>query len=73
MAIAYFLPTADQLFFQPMTGLVALIPHTRECPGVSDDAWLLLGIQRVIEPALSGRGFLQEHGPRMEGFSGCLI
>ena len=73
MAIAYSLPTVDQLFFQPLTGLVALSPRTRECPGVSDEAWLRSGIQRVIEPALSGRGFLQEHGPRMEGFSGCLI
>jgi hypothetical protein len=66
MAIAYSLPTVDQLFFQPLTGLVALSPRTRECPGVSDEAWLRLGVQRVIEPVVSGRGFLQEHGPRFE-------
>lgn len=64
-ASAYPLCVTDA-FFQPLTGLVAASPHARPCPEYSDDQWLRVGIQRVLEPVPSGRAFLQEHGPRFE-------
>jgi len=57
-------PLVTDAFFQPLTGLVADSPNTRPCPEFSDEAWLRLGLQRVLEPVESGRAFLQEHGPR---------
>ncbi len=57
-------PTVDQLFFEPLAGLVAASPHTRPCPELTDEQWLRLGLMRVLEPVESGRAFLQEHGPR---------
>lgn len=56
----------NDAFFQPLTGLVATSSHTRPCPEFSDQDWLRLGIQRVLERAESGRAFLQEHGPRFD-------
>lgn len=60
-------PTAARVndaFFQPLDGLVATSPHTYPCPEYSDENWVRLGLQRVLERVESGRGFLQEHGPR---------
>lgn len=56
--------TVDEAFFQPLTDLAAASPHTRPCPDFSDEDFLRLGIQRVLEMSESGRGFLQEHGLR---------
>lgn len=57
-------PRVNDIFFQPLTGRVAASPHTRPCPEFTDEAWLHLGLQRVLAAAPSGRAFLQEHGPR---------
>ena len=54
----------NDAFFQPLDGLVATSPHTYPCPDYSDEDWLRLGIQRVLERVESGRAFLQEHGLR---------
>jgi hypothetical protein len=51
-------------FFEPLAGLAAASPCAHPCPEFSDQDFLRLGIQRVIEMSESGRGFLQEHGPR---------
>lgn len=56
----------NDAFFQPLTGLVATSPHTYPCPEFSDEDWVRLGIQRVLERVESGRAFLQEHGPRFD-------
>ena len=58
--------TVDEAFFQPLTGLVEASPHAWNCPGFSDAQWLRFGLTRVLEPVQSGRGFLQEHGPRLD-------
>ena len=57
-------------FFQPLDGLVTASPFTRSCPEFSDEQWLFLGIERALEPVVSGRAFLQEHGPRFENTPG---
>lgn len=54
----------NDAFFQPLAGLVATSPHLYPCPEFSDEDWVRLGIQRVLERVESGRGFLQEHSPR---------
>ena len=56
----------NDAFFQPLDGLVATSPHLYPCPEYSDEDWLRLGIQRVLERVESGRAFLQEHGPRFD-------
>ena len=56
----------NDAFFQPLDGLVASSPHLYPCPEYSDEDWLRLGIQRVLERVESGRAFLQEHGPRFD-------
>lgn len=56
----------NDAFFQPLDGLVATSPHTYPCPEYSDENWVRLGIQRVLERVESGRAFLQEHGPRFD-------
>ena len=53
-------------FFQPISGLAAASPAARDCPEFADEQWLRVGIQRALELVTSGRGFLQEHGPRFE-------
>lgn len=57
----------NDAFFQPLTGLLAASSATRPCPELSDEKWIRLGLQRVLESVSSGRAFLQEHGPRFEG------
>lgn len=59
-------PGVNDAFFQPLAGLVATSPHTYPCPEFSDEDWVRLGIQRVLERVESGRAFLQEHGPRFD-------
>jgi hypothetical protein len=60
------LTTVNDAFFQPLKGLAAASPEARPCPGFSDDEFLHLGIQRVMQSSESGRAFLQEHGPRFQ-------
>ncbi len=58
-------PVADA-FFLPLLGLAAQSPNHHPCPEFSDEDFLHLGVQRVLEQSESGRGFLQEQGPRFE-------
>lgn len=58
--------TVNQAFFEPLQGLTALSPASQFCPEFSDDDYLKLGVQRVLENSESGRAFLQEHGVRFE-------
>ena len=58
--------SVNDAFLQPLDGLVATSPHTYPCPEYSDEDWLRLGLQRVLERVESGRAFLQEHGPRFD-------
>ncbi len=46
-------------FFAPVHDQLPLCSHTRQCPSLSDAAWVELGVSRVIEGSASGRGFLQ--------------
>lgn len=59
-------PTVNDTFFIPITGHAERSKHTYPCPAFSDDQWIRVGIQRVLEDVPSGRAFLQEHGPRFE-------
>ena len=52
------LPLAGR-FFAPMATITASCPSTRSCPELTDEAWLRLGIVRVLEDEPSGRAFLQ--------------
>ena len=56
--------TVNEAFFQPLNDLATRSSRARACPEVSDEQYLLLGVQRVLEACASGRAFLQEHGPR---------
>jgi hypothetical protein len=62
--------TVNRAFFQPLDGLAVASPAGRACPGFSDDDYLRLGVQRVLESSESGRAFLQEHGVRFENAPG---
>ena len=57
-------PTVNEAFFEPLRGLVARSEQTQACAQVSDEQYLRMGVQRVLEASESGRAFLQEHGPR---------
>ena len=65
MPITATLTTVDQAFFNPLRGLAKASSHSRLCPEFTDEDYLFLGVQRVIETSESGRGFLQEHGVRL--------
>lgn len=56
--------TVNTAFFQPLTGLATASLHARPCPEFTDENFLHLGVQRVLELSASGRAFLQEHGGR---------
>ena len=58
--------TVTATFFQPLHGLAAASPQARPCPEFSDEQFIRLGVQRVLESSESGRAFLQEHGVRFE-------
>lgn len=45
--------------FAPAHEQLPLCSHTRQCPSLSDAAWIEPGVSRVIEGLVSGRGFLQ--------------
>jgi len=46
-------------FFTPFAGIADFCRSARSCPGLSDDAWLRVGITRTLENEPSGRAFLQ--------------
>ena len=58
--------TVNQAFFAPLEGLAARSLASKPCPEFSDEDYLRLGVQRVLESSESGRAFLQEHGVRFE-------
>jgi len=58
--------TVNQSFFEPLEGLATTSNAWRPCPEFSDDDYVRLGVQRVLESSESGRAFLQEHGVRFE-------
>lgn len=58
--------TVTATFFQALHGLVGASAHARPCPEFSDQSFVHLGVQRVLESSESGRAFLQEHGVRFE-------
>jgi hypothetical protein len=56
------LSTVYNIFSQPALQFVADCPAFRVCPGLSDPAWISLGIQRATHESATGRAFLQTHG-----------
>lgn len=70
MLVADSTPTVSTSFFHPLTGLAATSQHARLCPEFTDDIFLHLGVQRVLELSQSGRAFLQEHGARFQNTPG---
>ena len=58
--------TVNDAFLAPIAGIAEASKHAYPCPEISDPAWVRIGIQRVLEEVPSGRGFLQEHGPRFD-------
>ena len=63
-------PRVNDAFLQPLTGLVAASAQHRPQLDFTDEHWLRLGLQRVLESVPSGRAFLQEHGPRFDSMPG---
>ena len=63
-------PRVNDAFLQPLTGLVAASAQHRPQLDFTDEHWLRLGLQRVLESVPSGRAFLQEHGPRFDSRPG---
>ena len=57
--------TYDELLL-PARLLLPSCPSRRSCPGLSDEDWVALGVQRVLEVCSSGRAFLQTHGVHWE-------
>lgn len=51
-------------FLSPLVELLPGCQHRRECPALSDEAWLHLGLERALHQHSSGRAFLQEHAFR---------
>lgn len=64
MTISHLQSTVNDSFFQPLAGLAEQSPHSSFSPDFSDQHYLSLGVQRILECSDSGRGFLQEHGAR---------
>lgn len=48
-------------FLDPILQLLPQCQHLRPCPSLPDEAWLHLGLTRVLFEQPSGRAFLQEH------------
>lgn len=42
-----------------------LCPSTRLCRSISDENWIRIGLDRVLQESPSGRGFLQRHSPQL--------
>ena len=58
--------TVNEHFYQPLHGMATQSPHARPCFELPDEDFIRMGVQRVLESSESGRGFIQEHGPRFE-------
>ena len=56
----------NELFYQPLHAVFDQLEHRYPCQVPDDELWLRIGIERVLEEAPSGRGFLQEHRLRFE-------
>lgn len=66
MSALIYSPTVNELFFQPLEQALATASNLWPCPEFTDDVWMHMGVQRVLEGSESGRGFLQEHGLRFD-------
>ena len=64
--------SAHDAFFDPIRGVARRSPSHRPCLDLSDEQWLVLDLHRVLESTPSGRGFLQENGPRSNYFSSLV-
>ena len=53
-------------FFAPLADLADSCPSARCCPQLSDDAWLRVGITRVVDDEPNGRAFLQSIAPEWD-------
>ena len=58
--------TVNEVFFQPLDQALATASNVWPCWEFSDEVWMHMGVERVLEASESGRGFLQEHGFRFE-------
>lgn len=58
--------TVNEQFLQLLEQATAAAPSRRPCPEFSDETWIAMGVQRVLEATESGRAFLQEHGLRFQ-------
>jgi hypothetical protein len=62
--------SVTQHFLKPLTGLLPQVTNSRICPKLGDEAFLRVGVSRVLSQAKSGRDFLQIHaesgGERIE-------
>ena len=47
-------------FIRPADDALTHCEHKRSCPGLSDEQWLQMGIERSIKECRTGRGFLQD-------------
>lgn len=47
-------------FFAPALDALQNCEFTRRCPGLSDEQWTHMGIERALKECKTGRGFLQE-------------
>ena len=63
--------TVNQSFFQPLEQALTTARGLWHCPELSDDEWLRMGVERVLECSHSGRAFLQEHGLRFDKSPTC--
>jgi hypothetical protein len=66
MRIAHDSTTVNEQFLQVLEQATAAASNRRPCPQFSDELWIQMGVQRVIEATESGRAFLQEHGLRFD-------
>ena len=57
--------TVNDLFFNPLDRVFPDLIHRHPCREFPDEDWLRAGVLRSLEDVPSGRGFLQEHGPRL--------
>jgi hypothetical protein len=54
--------TLNDTFFAPLNGLAAGSRYARQCPELTDDAFIRLGVARAMSDPRTGRGFLQQIG-----------
>lgn len=52
-------------FFSPVEELLPKCGNLRNCPELSDKAWIRLGLERALFELSSGRAFLQEYAFRL--------